>query len=86
MQIYYELFISATISSPNMIHDSNELRNITKLNLSLCHGYLKNKVLVSKETVVLHWRASETLTIVSYQHEVDKGKFTAVARFETLTF
>ena len=26
MQIYYEFFISATISSPNMTRDSNELR------------------------------------------------------------
>ena len=25
MQIYYEFFISATISSPNMTRDSNEL-------------------------------------------------------------
>ena len=26
MQIYYDFFISATISSPNMTRDSNELR------------------------------------------------------------
>ena len=36
-----------------------------------------------KETVVLRRRASETL---SYQREVDKGKLTAVASFEMLTF
>ena len=28
MQIYYDFFISATISSPNMTRDSNELRVI----------------------------------------------------------
>ena len=28
MQIYYEFFISATISSPNMTRDSNELKKI----------------------------------------------------------
>ena len=28
MQIYYEFFISATISSPNMTRDSNELRGL----------------------------------------------------------
>ena len=38
--------------------------------------------LVSKGTVVLHRRASETF---SYQREVDKGKFTAIANFEKLT-
>ena len=41
--------------------------------------------LVSKETVVLCQQASETL-IVSYQREVNKGKLTAVASLEKLTF
>ena len=39
--------------------------------------------LFSKETVVLRWQASETL---SYQREVGKGKLSAVANFEKLTF
>ena len=38
--------------------------------------------LVSEETVVVCWRASETL---SYQREVDKGKLTAYMGFEKLT-
>ena len=38
---------------------------------------------VSKETAVLRRRASETL---SYQREADKGKLTAVASFEKVTF
>ena len=38
MQIYYEFFISATISSPNMTRDSNELIvGLITLSLDICH-------------------------------------------------
>ena len=38
MQIYYEFFISATISSPKMTRDSNELNvNINKKHSTLIH-------------------------------------------------
>ena len=36
MQIYYEFFISATISSPNMTRDSNELKFGFILYVELC--------------------------------------------------
>ena len=42
-----------------------------------------NKVISSKETVVLCRQAIETLT---YHREVDKGKLTTVVSFEKLTF
>ena len=35
---------------------------------------------------MLHRWASETLILVNYQHEVDKGKLTAIANFEKLKF
>ena len=35
MQIYYEFFISATISSPNMTRDSNELKLLSSV---MCCG------------------------------------------------
>ena len=57
----------------------NLKENLAVYQKSLGHFFHEALQLVSKETVVLYRWASETL---SYQHEVAKGKLTAVASFE----
>ena len=48
MQIYYEFFISATISSPKMTRDSNELT-------PSCCSCFKARVLPGEKTIRLHY-------------------------------
>ena len=55
-------------------------RFINKVGLQSCGGSQS----VYKETVVLRRRVNKHL--VSYQHEVDKGKLAAEANFEKMTF
>ena len=59
MQIYYEFFISATISSPKMTRDSNELIQLLLCTKGATSRYFE--LIFRSLKIVVNWKINNSL-------------------------